>query len=42
MVTMVGIPGTAPKTRTQKIVGWLAFTAIMSFIVYVVLKNIFA
>lgn len=38
---MVGIPGSAPKTRGQKIVGVIAFTAMMSFIVYVVLKNIF-
>lgn len=38
---MIGIPGSAPKTRGQKIVGVIAFTALMGFIVYVVLKNIF-
>lgn len=38
---MVGIPGSSPKTRAQKIIGWCAFTAMMGFIVYVVLKNIF-
>ena len=38
---MVGIPGSAPKTLGQKIVGVIAFAAIMSFIVYVVMKNIF-
>lgn len=38
---MVGIPASAPKTRGQKIVGVIAFVALMGFIVYVVLKNIF-
>ncbi len=38
---MVGIPGSAPKTRGQKIVGVIVFTVLMGFIVYVVLKNIF-
>ena len=38
---MVGIPGSTPKTRGQKLVGVLAFTAIMGFIAYVILKNIF-
>jgi hypothetical protein len=38
---MVGIPGSTPKTRGQKIVGVIAFTAMMGFIVYVVVKNVF-
>lgn len=38
---MVGIPGSTPKTRAQKIVGVIVFVALMGFIVYVVLKNIF-
>jgi hypothetical protein len=38
---MVGIPGSAPKTRAQKIVGVIAFAALMGFIVYVILKNLF-
>lgn len=38
---MVGIPGSTPKTRGQKIVGAVVFTALMSFIAYVVVKNIF-
>jgi len=41
VVNMVGIPGSAPKTRAQKIVGVIAFVAIMSFIAYVLIKNIF-
>jgi hypothetical protein len=32
----------APKSRAQKIVWWCAFTAMMSFIVYVIFKNIFS
>lgn len=39
---MVGIPGSTPKTRMQKVVGIVAFVAIMGFIAYVVLKNIFS
>jgi len=38
---MIGIPGSTPKTRGQKIVGTIAFTAIMCFIVYVIVKNVF-
>lgn len=38
---MVGIPGSTPKTRGQKIVSAVVFTALMSFIAYVVVKNIF-
>lgn len=30
-----------PKTRIQKIIWWCFFTAIMGFIAYVILKNIF-
>jgi hypothetical protein len=41
VVKMVGIPGSAPKTRGQKIVGVIAFTAIMGFIGYVIVKNVF-
>ncbi len=32
---------TVPKTRIQKILWWSVFTAIMGFIVYVLIKNIF-
>jgi hypothetical protein len=38
---MLSFPGQVPKTRLQKIIWWSCFTAMMSFIVYVVLKNLF-
>jgi hypothetical protein len=41
VISMVGIPGSSPKTRGQKLVGVIVFIAIMGFIVYVVVKNVF-
>lgn len=38
---MMSFPSQTPKTRAQKIIWWCSFAAMMSFIVYVVLKNIF-
>jgi hypothetical protein len=39
---MQSVPsGQNPKTRIQKIAWWSVFTAIMGFIAYVLIKNIF-
>jgi hypothetical protein len=36
---MLSFPGQTPKTRARKIIWWSCFTAMMSFIVYVVLTS---
>ncbi|QYD68212.1 hypothetical protein KZJ38_18355 [Paraburkholderia edwinii] len=41
VVSMVGIPGSSPKTRGQTIIGVIVFIAIMGFVVYVVVKSVF-
>jgi hypothetical protein len=40
MVIMMSFPGQVPQTRLQKIVWWSLFTAMMSFIVYVIVKSL--
>lgn len=34
-----GVGGTAPKTRGEKIVWWVAFTAFSGLVSYVLVKN---
>lgn len=36
---MAGVGGTSAKTRGEKFVWWVAFTAFFAFVVYVLLKN---
>lgn len=38
---MVGIPGSTPKTRGEKIAGIVVSSAIVAFIMYVNVKNVF-
>ncbi len=37
---VVGIPGTCPKTRIQRVVGWIGLTLMLGFIAYVLIQNL--
>ncbi len=37
---MFGAGGTSPKTKSQKIVWWLAFSSLSLFVLYVLVKNL--